>query len=397
MSLSRRKKISLALLALPFLTLLALEGLLRLAPPPPFSANWVYDPVLGHRGPRGQLVALSSWLLAPYHSFGYRGENPTPRGARSDIFSVVVLGDSITEATQLPWRRSFVPRLELLLSEELGRDTEVTAFAASDYGTANELLAYSQEAKQLEPNLVVLQFLGLNDFVNNGLGFAGRNKALSDFSRPYLVPKRLEGQVESFPLLGENFTYLRPAWKRWRERSRLLSYLERFWLKSAWEKKRESELENPRACSTELEVFLDEADERWQDAFEVTGRLARRLRAEVEAPAGGNRAGRLLALYVPSYFEVHEPTWERVIQPTLAQCFTRPFKKENPEKRFLELFREAGVQAYSLRKDFSASPQSLYLPDGHLSSEGHRLLAHALARIAAQRKNLYLDNAQRKR
>ncbi len=45
--------------------LLPLECLLRFLPPPRYNINWIYDPVLGHRGPRNLLVHLPiMWLGA---------------------------------------------------------------------------------------------------------------------------------------------------------------------------------------------------------------------------------------------------------------------------------------------------------------------------------------------
>lgn len=390
---SKAVQITAAIFAFVLFILLPLECLLRFLPPPRYSINWIYDPVLGHRGPRNQLVRLPIEVTTQYNSYGYRGEDPTPRSVRKDTFSVFLLGDSITEAIQVPWRRSFAKRLEYGLNQQLGRDAEVTAFAVSDYGTANEVLAYAKEARALQPDVVVLQFLGLNDYVNNGLGFAGNNKALSDFARPYLIPKRLEGQYkEYFPLGagGPKFTYLHPTWKSWRESIRLLNYVDFFWTILGWGKKRELLQEQPGTdfCATEVEVFLDEPSEAWNDSFEATARLAEALQNQVDHSESGTPGvpPRLIAVYAPSYFEVYDPAWERGVELSLLRCFQKSYHRENPEKRFLQLMKQAGVEAYSLKEDFKRSSiplQKLYLPDGHFSAEGHRVAAEALQRLIA--------------
>ncbi len=382
-----------AIFALLLVILLLLESLLRILPPPRYNLNWIYDPVLGHRGPRNTLVQLPIQVTTQYNEFGYRGEDPTPRSIRKDYFSVFVLGDSITEAIQLPWRRSFAKRLEYRLNRDLGRDSEVTAFAVSDYGTANELLSYATEAKHQKPDVVFLQFLGLNDFVNNGLGFAGKNKALSDFSRPYLIPRRLEGTVREFHPLGDNlkFTYLRPQWKKWIESVRLLHYLHFFLTTAEWNRKLALLAEQPETdlCASEVEVFLDEPDQRWQDTFEVTERLAVALREQVEKSESGTDGSppRLIAFYAPSYLEVYDPAWERGLEISMTRCFQKGYSRRNPERRFLEIMKRAGVEAYSLRDDFLKSKlhlQKLYLADGHYSAEGHQLVAEALAKIISR-------------
>jgi lysophospholipase L1-like esterase len=388
---SKAVQISAAVFAFLLFILLPLECLLRFLPPPRYNVNWIYDSVLGHRGPRDRIVHLPIAVNTQYNAYGYRGDDPTPRSIRKDHFSVFALGDSITEAIQVPWRRSYAKRLEYLLNEKLGRDSEVTAWAVSDYGTANELLAYAREARQLQPDVVLLQFLGLNDFVNNGLGFAGKNKAMSDFSRPYLIPRRLEGQHQEFFPLGAGglkFTYLNPTWKSWRESIRLLNYVDFFWTVLHWGKKREILAEQPSTdfCATEVEVFLDEPDERWLDAFEVTGRLAEALQNQVDHSESSTPGSppRLIAFYAPSYFEVYDPAWERGVELSLLRCFQKSYHRENPERRFLELMKNAGVEAYSLKNAFKNSKvplQKLYLPDGHFSAEGHRVAAEALLKI----------------
>lgn len=384
-------RVTAGLFAFVLFILLPVECLLRFLPPPRYSVNWIYDSVIGHRGPRDRLVPLPTGVNTQYNRFGYRGDDPTPRSIRKDTYSVFVLGDSITEAIQVPWRRGYAKRLEGLLNDRTGRDTEVTAWAVSDYGTANELLAYAKDAAALRPDVVVLQFLGLNDFVNNGLGFAGRNKALSDFARPYLIPKRLEGQYREFLPLGPGpykFTYLQPRWKEWRESIRLLAYFDFFRNTLRWRKKREVLAEQPATdnCATELEVFLDEPGELWRDAFEATQRLAEALKEQVGKSASGEegRTPRLVAFYAPSFLELDNTAWKKGAEKNLMQCFNGKFSRENPERIFLELMGKAGVEAYSLRRDFQSSGlpvPKLYLADGHFSSEGHRVAAEALARI----------------
>lgn len=366
------------LLAATLGSFLLLEIFLRLLPLPLHSRNWAYDAVVGHRGPRNAVVELTDGVGSQYNRFGFRGPDPTPKSQRPDLFSVFVFGDSITEAVEVPWRRTFASRLEPLLAARLGRDVEVTNWASSDYGTAEGLLLYKGEARALTPDVVAVQFLGLNDFVNNGFAFAGRSKARSDFARPYLAANT--------PGAESSFKYLEPAGKWWRERSRIVFYVHWFATKISWSKAAPLPAPASIECGKELEagVFLTDPGPEWDEAFAATARLAVQWKRVTE---GGPR---LLAFYVPSYFETHDSAWKRGMERVLAECWPgKTYDREQPERRFLEAFRAADIEAFSLSPFFRSTEgatKSLYLPDGHLSSAGHALVAEELARRISKRK-----------
>lgn len=300
--------------------------------------SWVYDPVVGHRGKAG---------AEGYNHFGFR--SPEPRNGPS----LYLYGDSITEATGIAWERTYAHLLEAQLKKN-GTSFNLVSWANTDYGTAESFLLLEQQ----NPDFALLQFLGINDFINNGIGFAGQNKSFGDFARPYFDPQ------------SEKFVYLHPIWKGIRDRSHLVQRLEFFWQEAQWKKRSAQE------CGPELEVFLQSQSAHWSESYAATGGLLRAFQRKM--------GKRLLAFYVPSFFEVYGPVWENAIVPQLRRCFSAPFNRENPEKHFLDLARQNGVQAISLKRFFLRSPLSpdrLFLTDGHLSSEGHALVANALSQI----------------
>ena len=97
---------------------------------------------------------------------------------------MALLGDSYTEALQVPLEQTFGAVLERSLSEcppLVGRPIEVLNFGVSGYGTTQELLAYVDRARAFDPDVVLLAFLPGNDVRDN-------SKALSPSRmRPFYV------------------------------------------------------------------------------------------------------------------------------------------------------------------------------------------------------------------
>lgn len=99
----------------------------------------------------------------------------------SDVYRIVVLGDSYAEALQLPQENSFWGVLEKELNKTTGKKIEVINFGVSGYGTAQQLLTLRHRALKYQPDLVLLAFLTGNDIRNN------HEKLEQDSLKPYFV------------------------------------------------------------------------------------------------------------------------------------------------------------------------------------------------------------------
>src|SRR5207253_4628700 len=83
---------------------------------------------------------------------------------------IAILGDSMTEALQVPVQYTFWHILEhdLAACKSLGgRQVEVMNFGVSGYGTAQELLTYRHWGAAYSPDVTVLAFYPGNDVRNN--------------------------------------------------------------------------------------------------------------------------------------------------------------------------------------------------------------------------------------
>ncbi len=123
-----------------------------------------------------------------FNKMGFRDTEFTEK-KKAGVFRIVCLGDSMTAAVKLHEKDTW-PKV---LQRELERDgikTEVLNMSVPGYNTAQEWLVYENKAKQLAPDLVIVQFL-LNDLtyaypVYTGVSPIGKLKVwLGDNLRTY--------------------------------------------------------------------------------------------------------------------------------------------------------------------------------------------------------------------
>lgn len=158
------------------------------------SYYWAFskrpDPTLGWRPPpnRAAWQRFEGRALVQTNALGFRDSNHAltkPAGS----LRIAVLGDSFTEAVQVPveqtWWRVMAADLNSAGCADLARDpVEVLNFAVSGYSSAQALLAWRAYARRFSPDIAVLAFFIGNDLNENV-------RALdSEPLRPFLVPTR---------------------------------------------------------------------------------------------------------------------------------------------------------------------------------------------------------------
>lgn len=132
------------------------------------------------------------WYLKEGHAYvrinsdGFR-DREHRRAKPPGTIRVAVLGDSFTEARQVPMREDFTSVMERALNRgcrlSRGRHVEVLNFGVIGYGTAQELITLRERVWKYSPDIVVLAFFTGNDFSDNWpVG------SLSDL-RPFFLPR----------------------------------------------------------------------------------------------------------------------------------------------------------------------------------------------------------------
>jgi hypothetical protein len=100
---------------------------------------------------------------------------------------IAVLGNSWTEALQVPLDKTYCSVLERKLTDlscYVGRHVEVLNFGVSGYSSAQELLLLRQEVWKYHPDVVVIAFYSARDIANNVRQF---NNAADPEQSPYFV------------------------------------------------------------------------------------------------------------------------------------------------------------------------------------------------------------------
>ncbi len=121
-------------------------------------------------------------------SFGVRGEGPRPRTERT--FRILALGDSQTFGFGVLDPETYSVQLETILSERHpDLDVQVVNAGVPGYGTIDELIWLRERGREADPDLIVAQFLSVNDFaINRSSPLADRVLGRGDGSEPAPAP-----------------------------------------------------------------------------------------------------------------------------------------------------------------------------------------------------------------
>lgn len=120
------------------------------------------------------------------NSLGFH-DAPRAYDKPANTFRIAVLGNSWTEALQVPVEKNYCSVLERKLNAAhcfSGKRVEVLNFGVSGYSTAQELLLSRQEVWKYHPDMVIVAFYSARDIANNLRQF---NNAADPEQSPYFV------------------------------------------------------------------------------------------------------------------------------------------------------------------------------------------------------------------
>src|SRR5260370_13892830 len=147
---------------------------------PSQARGWILRP-----GASG-IVSTETRQLVRINSRGFRDEERVYEKP-ANTFRIAVLGNSWTEALQVPLESTYTSVLQQKLNEAPcfpGKQVEVLNFGVAGYSTAQELLTLQQEVWKYHPDLVLLAFYPARDIANN---VRELNNALDPERSPYFA------------------------------------------------------------------------------------------------------------------------------------------------------------------------------------------------------------------
>jgi hypothetical protein len=292
-------------------------------------------------------------------------------------FRIALLGDSYTEAMQVPTEQIYGARLEHELSDcpfLAGRQVEALNFGVSGFSTAQELLVLRHKASPYDPDLVLLAFYTENDIRGNLRELNGKTNI------PYFIMNdgRLvldnsfhhttEFWLQQFPLSAEAFEISRVLQVFRNAKYKLKSFLEEM-----AQQQQMKDWEDP-ALRLDLLVYLDQPDPSWEHAWTITERLIVQMKREAD---DGGRRFLLVSLSNPD--QVHPDVQHR---EALARQFGVP-DLLYPDRRIQALAKREGIELLSLAEPLATYAeqhgvflhgfQNAELGKGHWNAAGHRL------------------------
>lgn len=431
-----RKLLSLVLLlgVYALLTVAALEiglrVLQRVPPPEPPGFFWrVPDPVTGW-----SLIPNSAgrWYNAMYefdvdvtvNELGLRTPTPISYTKKNGVYRIMVLGDSFVEAMQVPIEQTFGHQMGRLLNDagvHIGHETaeiEIINVGVGSWGTDQQLLWLRHEGYKYEPDLILLAFYPANDFMNNYMPLEFANQ--KTVRKPWF--ELVDGQLRlnNFPFdpnetresrrrlreltgvatsadntISEHNERAEPMLRsvgEWlHQYSALYRYLNprlrivapnlasRLVQLGVIEPGRESDdlAQGAAYIPTAYGIYATPLAEPWPQALLTTQAILAEFKREADqlgAPLRG--------MLIPSYEEVDDQQWSRVLQRYPAMQ-TQRWDTAQPAVLTQQIFDKAGIPLMDLTpvmRQYAEQGKNLYLRDDrHFTPEGHTMAAHTLA------------------
>jgi hypothetical protein len=349
--------------------------------PPPTEFH-TSDPNLGWKLKPG---ASGEWTwegasFVQVNSEGLRDREHT-KAKPPNTLRVAVLGDSFTEAIQVPLEQTFWSKLERKLGNcqavKGRKNVEVINFGVMGYGTAQELIMLRKKVWDYSPDIVILAFFIGNDITNNS------PQLEYDRYRPFFV-------YDASGKLVPDMSFRNPA--PIDRNDRVFSFVDRMPRLLVNSLRilqviKKIDLDRKRQHFTDLSTqnFKEPQDAAWQEAWRVTEGLIVTIRNEVV-----QKNADFLLVTIPDPMQIRPEAQERknfMIKNNIQDLFypDRRLEKLGAREGFRVLNLSEQFQAYTEKYQLCAYGFENFVPcGGHWNGLGHRLASIVINRNLCQ-------------
>lgn len=365
------------------LPLLLVEAVLRLVGPIlPGNYNTgefiVPHPVYG----RFHVPSFDGWVKTreytsrvTINSLGLKGpERPyaKPPGVRRILY----LGDSFTEAVQVPEQDGIVSRLERALNARGSDRYEVLNAGVGGWGNGQELMYLREEGYRYQPDLVVMMLYLGNDVYDNSYALQGSPKNPHE---PYFVFLD-NGAFEPIEFRTRKPEDVNPIVELLRDRSLLWNVFETGVLLKLDQGEDDDELRANRFNLNKMIVHAVKPSDKQTDAWRTTLTLLQRVRQ-----FGEERGFQTAFVIAPASFQVYDADWDDLLKENRLK--SADWSQDLPNQVLASNASMIGAPMLdllpTLRAEAPNSPR-LYLPyDKHWTSAGHEIAAREVERFLA--------------
>jgi hypothetical protein len=307
------------------------------------------------------------------NSLGLKGpERPyeKPPGVRRILF----LGDSFTEAVQVPEQDGIVSRLERALNARGSDRYEVLNAGVGGWGNGQELMFLREEGYRYQPDLVVMMLFVGNDVYDNSYALQGSPKNPHE---PYFV-FRDDGSFEPMEFRTRKPEDVNPVVGLLRDRSLLWNVFETGVLVKLDQGEDDDELRANRFNLNKMIVHAVKPSDKQADAWRTTLTLVQRVR-QFDEELGIQTA----VVIAPAAFQVYDVDWDDLLKENKLK--PGDWSQELPNGVLAANAGMIGAPMLDLlpvlRDEAPTSPR-LYLPyDKHWTSAGHEIAAREVERF----------------
>lgn len=319
-------------------------------------------------------------------------------------FRILILGDSFTEAIQVPLEQTFPVQLEKCLAGRMAQRVEVINAGVSGYGPGEELLFFRHQGVKYQPDLVLVAIFIGNDILNMRVDSGSTLLEVTGGYQFFLQDGQLKQRWVDWAGLDPNSSEL----ERFFRRNSRLYYV----LKSPdsrvphwWEDVTESwGLELARAENATFQIQKSDELPGWpayaddprliifarnfpdnpvvspniRELWELFKAPFLELQTQVEAPGA-----KLAAIIIPMGPQVHKTMyddWVAGYTETYPGLRPEDWDVAAPDKAIEAFLLEHHIPVLDLLPGFQAYTQVndelIYFPrDGHFNEKGHFLTA----------------------
>ena len=332
------------------------------------GAYLVHHPVYGSFHPRNSVVWYHTNEFVTRLHFseqGLRGPD-VPHAKPSGTFRILILGDSLADAVQVPQETRFSELMQDRFTAEYGAGrVQVVNAAVSGWSTAQEVRYFEDEGRLFQPDLVLLMVYPTNDIGHNS---TTREEPGQARDRPYFALR--EGQDLELLAFEPHTADTGERLDRLARRTVLLYDVMQYGVlgKSA------QDVDAAQKASI-TDVYRVKGDSRFNYGWKVTAALFHRLRDAVAT------SGSLVIVGVPARWQVLDDEWRKM----LADFRLKPAKyaPQRPVGKLAKAADAAGLPSLDLyhhfRSEVERSTERLYFSDDpHWTPAGHQVAADAL-------------------
>jgi hypothetical protein len=358
---------SIALLFSSLITLAAIELLLAVFYPIPFSSerNMYYekDPFTGYRVRANSIGYFQNKKIpAIANSRGHRDtEIPIEKG--HDVFRIVVLGDSFTFGANVQREEAYPQVLEDLLNKQFNKTIEVVNTGVGGWSPFQYAQYYLNYGKKFDPDLIIVGFYVGNDsyskvenVTQSATAVLGRRISKEESESKFITLKVfLYEKLNIVRLILNRRKGIKTEGSVNVERDDCQDYSGWYIYKQGLNLKRhlqKSERLFHRAKNNVYQIYrIKSAAEK--DLIPV------------------------IVVLIPTEVQI-SPSLRKIL---LADKNIHNYDFSMPQTMLIEMFKNANIKTIDLLTDFKKNTNCLYMNDSHWTTEGHRLAATVISQV----------------